>query len=124
MSNAFLQDAYFPVLDEALDGVLRALGERRYIFPEDNAIIGAHPCIHKGVLYVRGKPVISFSPEENAIGRLALWGASFTVFAEKLSSLRIRNSASLLACVVLKTDRLLGVKTMPKLANLLKGINW
>ena len=119
----FFINVHFPVPDDALNSVLRALGEMRYIFPDDETVFGAHPYIYEDWLHVRGKKVVSVAGLDR-VGCLALWGASFTVFAEKITKLRCKNTATLMACVVLKTDKLLHVKACPTLSSLLKDLGW
>ena len=92
------------------------------MFPPGNSEPGAHPFVGPQGLFVRGKLVATFDKEHDAIERLALWGVAFTISAEKLTYNRCRHTATLLACFVLTTDRLVGVKVMPKLAALLKEL--
>ena len=88
------------------------MGEHRYVFQDEEAPVspGKHPYIRDNGLYVRGRRVLSFEQEHDTIDRLTVWGAAFTVFAEKITYARCRNTATLLACVILKTDRLVGAK--------------
>ena len=112
----------FPLADEAVDSILRALGEHRYIFVNEEDEPRPHPYIQGDTLFVRGTEVLKFTTED-VVDRLLIWGVSFTVFAEKLSYAKCRHTATLMGCIILRTDRMVGSKILPKLATLLKELD-
>ena len=52
----------------------------------------------------------------------ALWGAAFTAFAEKLSYNSCGSTSTLLFCVILKTDKLVGKRMTGRASALLKDL--
>ncbi|KAF0314406.1 hypothetical protein FJT64_015135 [Amphibalanus amphitrite] len=108
--------------EDAVDSLLRALGEHRYVFPSSEEGVQAHPCVVGTALYVCGKKICDVRDADSG-ELLALWGASFTVFAQRLSFQRCKSSATLMCCVVLKTDKLAGRQLTARLSALLKALD-
>ena len=82
---------YFPILDEVFDIVLASWVPlvSKAVFSLRTTLYLGHPYIRNSKLYiihvgVLGKRVVSLEAEQDAIGRLALWGASFIVRQEAI----------------------------------------
>ena len=87
-----------------------------------NVNVRYHPCVVSDALFVRGRKVCDLT-DADRVEMLTLWGASFTVFAEKLTYNSCRSTSTLLCCVILKTDKLVGKQMTGKLSALLKDLD-